>query len=54
VTTTATATTTTYNIDKAHSEVTFQVRHLLTRVADVSRTSMERLSTTNSSRKIRP
>jgi polyisoprenoid-binding protein YceI len=30
--TTATATTTTYNIDKAHSEVTFQVRHLLTKV----------------------
>ena len=30
---TATATkTTTYNIDKAHSEVTFQVRHLLTKV----------------------
>ena len=29
----ATATkTTTYNIDKAHSEVTFQVRHLLTKV----------------------
>jgi polyisoprenoid-binding protein YceI len=32
VTTTAIATKTTYNIDKAHSEVTFQVRHLLTRV----------------------
>jgi polyisoprenoid-binding protein YceI len=32
VTTTAIATTTTYGIDKAHSEVTFQVRHLLTRV----------------------
>jgi len=32
VSTTAIATTTTYNIDKAHSEVTFQVRHLLTRV----------------------
>jgi len=31
--TTETATkTTTYNIDKAHSEVTFQVRHLLTKV----------------------
>lgn len=30
--TTAIATTTTYSIDKAHSEVTFQVRHLLTRV----------------------
>jgi polyisoprenoid-binding protein YceI len=31
--TTASATkTTTYNIDKAHSEVTFQVRHLLTKV----------------------
>ncbi len=30
--TTAIATTTTYGIDKAHSEVTFQVRHLLTRV----------------------
>jgi polyisoprenoid-binding protein YceI len=31
--TTATATKTqTYNIDKAHSEVTFQVRHLLTKV----------------------
>ena len=31
--TTATATkTTTYGIDKAHSEVTFQVRHLLTKV----------------------
>ena len=30
--TTAAATTTTYNIDKAHSEVTFQVRHLLTKV----------------------
>jgi polyisoprenoid-binding protein YceI len=31
--TTATATkTTTYSIDKAHSEVTFQVRHLLTKV----------------------
>ncbi len=30
---TVTATkTTTYNIDKAHSEVTFQVRHLLTKV----------------------
>ena len=29
---TATATKTTYAIDKAHSEVTFQVRHLLTRV----------------------
>ena len=32
MTTTATAPTTTYAIDKAHSEVTFQVRHLLTRV----------------------
>jgi polyisoprenoid-binding protein YceI len=32
VTTTAIATKTTYSIDKAHSEVTFQVRHLLTRV----------------------
>jgi len=32
VTTTTIATTTTYGIDKAHSEVTFQVRHLLTRV----------------------
>ena len=32
MTTTAIATTTTYSIDKAHSEVTFQVRHLLTRV----------------------
>jgi len=31
-TATATATKTTYTIDKAHSEVTFQVRHLLTRV----------------------
>jgi polyisoprenoid-binding protein YceI len=30
--TTAIATTTTYTIDKAHSEVTFQVRHLLTKV----------------------
>ena len=30
--TTATAMTTTYNIDKAHSEATFQVRHLLTKV----------------------
>ena len=30
--TTAIATTTRYSIDKAHSEVTFQVRHLLTRV----------------------
>jgi polyisoprenoid-binding protein YceI len=30
--TTAAATTTTYNIDKAHSEATFQVRHLLTKV----------------------
>jgi polyisoprenoid-binding protein YceI len=30
--TTATATRTTYSIDKAHSEVTFQVRHLLTKV----------------------
>ena len=30
--TTAIATTTTYSIDKAHSEVTFQVRHLLTKV----------------------
>ena len=30
--TTAIATTTTYGIDKAHSEVTFQVRHLLTKV----------------------
>ena len=29
---TAIATTTTYSIDKAHSEVTFQVRHLLTKV----------------------
>jgi polyisoprenoid-binding protein YceI len=29
---TTTATTTTYTIDKAHSEATFQVRHLLTRV----------------------
>jgi polyisoprenoid-binding protein YceI len=29
---TTTATTTTYAIDKAHSEVTFQVRHLLTKV----------------------
>jgi len=28
----ATATKTTYNIDKAHSEVSFQVRHLLTKV----------------------
>lgn len=32
MTTTAIATATTYGIDKAHSEVTFQVRHLLTRV----------------------
>jgi polyisoprenoid-binding protein YceI len=31
-TSTATATKTTYSIDKAHSEVTFQVRHLLTKV----------------------
>lgn len=30
--TTATSTKTTYNIDKAHSEATFQVRHLLTKV----------------------
>jgi polyisoprenoid-binding protein YceI len=30
--TTAIATKTTYSIDKAHSEATFQVRHLLTRV----------------------
>ena len=30
--TTATSTKTTYIIDKAHSEATFQVRHLLTRV----------------------
>jgi polyisoprenoid-binding protein YceI len=30
--TTAIATTTTYRIDKAPSEVTFQVRHLLTKV----------------------
>jgi polyisoprenoid-binding protein YceI len=30
--TTATNATTTYKIDKAHSEATFQVRHLLTRV----------------------
>jgi polyisoprenoid-binding protein YceI len=30
--TTATATKTTYSIDKAHSEATFQVRHLLTKV----------------------
>jgi polyisoprenoid-binding protein YceI len=30
--TTAIATTTTYNIDKAHSEVAFRVRHLLTKV----------------------
>lgn len=30
--TTAIATKTTYGIDKAHSEVTFQVRHLLTKV----------------------
>ncbi len=29
---TATVTKTTYTIDKAHSEVTFQVRHLLTKV----------------------
>ena len=32
MTTIAIATKTTYSIDKAHSEVTFQVRHLLTRV----------------------
>jgi polyisoprenoid-binding protein YceI len=32
VTTAATTTKTTYAIDKAHSEVTFQVRHLLTKV----------------------
>jgi polyisoprenoid-binding protein YceI len=31
-TATATATKTTYSIDKAHSDVTFQVRHLLTKV----------------------
>ena len=30
--TTATTATTTYKIDKAHSEATFQVRHLLTKV----------------------
>jgi polyisoprenoid-binding protein YceI len=30
--TSATATRTTYRIDRAHSEVTFQVRHLLTKV----------------------
>jgi polyisoprenoid-binding protein YceI len=32
VTTATTSKTTTYNIDKAHSEATFQVRHLLTKV----------------------
>lgn len=32
MTTTATVPTTTYAFDKAHSEMTFQVRHLLTRV----------------------
>jgi len=32
VTTAIATTTTTYSIDKAHSEVTFQVRHLLTKV----------------------
>ena len=32
MTTAFATTTTTYNIDKAHSEVTFQVRHLLTKV----------------------
>ena len=32
MTITATATKTTYSIDKAHSEATFQVRHLLSRV----------------------
>jgi len=32
VSTTAIVATTTYSIDKAHSEVTFRVRHLLTRV----------------------
>jgi polyisoprenoid-binding protein YceI len=32
VTTAIAPTTTTYSIDKAHSEVTFQVRHLLTKV----------------------
>ena len=32
MTTTATATKTTYSIDKAHSEATFQVRHLLSKV----------------------
>src|ERR1044071_2500823 len=31
---TATVTKTTYTIDKAHSEVTFQVRHLLTKVRE--------------------
>src|SRR5712691_1402080 len=30
--TTTTTQTTTYSIDKAHSEATFQVRHLLTKV----------------------
>ena len=32
MTTAIATTTTTYSIDKAHSEVTFQVRHLLTKV----------------------
>src|SRR5947209_2671332 len=32
VTTATTTKTTTYSIDKAHSEATFQVRHLLTKV----------------------
>ena len=32
MTITATATKTTYSIDKAHSEATFQVRHLLSKV----------------------
>ena len=32
MTTTATATKTIYSIDKAHSEATFQVRHLLSKV----------------------
>jgi polyisoprenoid-binding protein YceI len=32
VTTAIATTTTTYSLDKAHSEVTFQVRHLLTKV----------------------
>ena len=55
MTTTQLATTTeqAYTIDKAHSEVTFQVRHLLTKVRGASRISLAPFASTRRPLRIR-